>query len=202
MPHIIDDDSEEVNPVRSVHAWRSMQYGNGPAMNILTHHTVYEIIIEQAQASLPNETGGFLLGCVGFDPNSCCWHVEIDEVVPIQPSDCDPTHFSYSWHDVDRVRSYREQARKALIGWYHTHPGLGIFLSKTDLEKTHTQLFNEPFQVALVYDPIGGRAGYFCWESPGALDPGAAEWREFELSKELRSSTEDKLSGEGEGKEP
>src|SRR5438105_12337427 len=71
---------------------------------------------------------------------------------------------------------------KALIGWYHTHPDLGVFLSPTDLEKTHRVLFAEPFQVALVYDPVRQRAGYFFWEGPQIIDPSPASWREFALA--------------------
>ena len=40
-----------------------------------------------------------------------------------------------------------------VVGWWHSHPGFGSFLSATDL---HTQeyFFPEPYQVALVVDPI------------------------------------------------
>jgi hypothetical protein len=79
------------------------------------------------------------------------------------------------------VRSYRESGGKALLGWYHTHPDLGIFLSETDLEKTHRVLFAEPFQIALVYDPVRHKAGYFCWEGPQQIDAGQAVWREFDI---------------------
>jgi hypothetical protein len=82
---------------------------------------------------------------------------------------------------VDRVRSYREERSAALIGWYHTHPDLGIFLSETDLERTHRVLFSEPFQIALVYDPVASKAGYFFWESTQMLDSSAAAWREFDI---------------------
>lgn len=152
-------------------------------MNLFTHHSVYEAIMEQAEVALPNETGGFLLGHAAFDPDCGSWFNWIDEAVPINPAESNPVHFSFTWKDVDQVRNRREREQKSLIGWYHTHPGLGIFLSETDLLKTHHQLFNEFFQVALVYDPIGGRAGYFFREPSGFLDAGTASWREFQLVK-------------------
>jgi hypothetical protein len=108
--------------------------------------------------------------------------VEIDEALPVEPLSQDPVHFSFTWRDVDRVRNHRESQRKALIGWYHTHPDLGIFLSETDLEKTHRVLFGEPFQLALVYDPVRRRAGYFIWEGPQIIDASQAAWREFEIA--------------------
>lgn len=40
-----------------------------------------------------------------------------------------------------------------LIGWYHSHPGHTCFLSGTDLE-TQRSMFNQPYHVALVIDPV------------------------------------------------
>ncbi len=47
-----------------------------------------------------------------------------------------------------------------IIGWYHTHPGMGVFLSPTDL---HTQqlYFSSPWQIAIVIDPISHKTGIF-----------------------------------------
>jgi proteasome lid subunit RPN8/RPN11 len=183
MSRLIEDSFESANPIARVHAWRVVLSDDACTINLFTYHSVYSAIMEQAQAALPNETGGFLLGHTGFDPDCRSWYNWIDEVVPIQPTEANPVHFSFTWKDVDQVRAHRERKEKALIGWYHTHPGLGIFLSDTDLQKTHEQLFNELFQVALVYDPISGRAGYFFREQSGVLDAGIASWREFQLIK-------------------
>ncbi len=40
-----------------------------------------------------------------------------------------------------------------LVGWYHSHPGHTCFLSRTDL-LTQRSMFNEPYHVALVIDPL------------------------------------------------
>jgi len=40
-----------------------------------------------------------------------------------------------------------------LVGWYHSHPGYGCFLSPTDIE-TQRSCFREPYHVALVIDPV------------------------------------------------
>jgi 26S proteasome regulatory subunit N11 len=40
-----------------------------------------------------------------------------------------------------------------IVGWYHSHPGYGIFMSETDLA-THGKLLQfSPFVIALVVDP-------------------------------------------------
>jgi len=40
-----------------------------------------------------------------------------------------------------------------VVGWYHSHPGYGCFLSETDLQ-THGGAFVSPYQVAIVIDPL------------------------------------------------
>ncbi|MCK5397386.1 MAG: Mov34/MPN/PAD-1 family protein [Thermoplasmata archaeon] len=40
-----------------------------------------------------------------------------------------------------------------VVGWYHSHPGYGCFLSETDI-KTHGGIFVSPHQVAIVIDPL------------------------------------------------
>lgn len=39
-----------------------------------------------------------------------------------------------------------------VVGWYHSHPGYGCFLSDTDV-KTHSGIFVSPHHVAIVIDP-------------------------------------------------
>jgi proteasome lid subunit RPN8/RPN11 len=51
---------------------------------------------------------------------------------------------------------------KRILGWYHTHPGFGIFLSDMD-RFIHDNFFNLPWQVAYVYDPRSGEDGMFVW---------------------------------------
>ncbi len=57
----------------------------------------------------------------------------------------------------------RDHPNERIVGWYHTHPGFGIFLSGMDLF-IQDHFFNLPWQVALVYDPIGGDEGMFFWK--------------------------------------
>jgi proteasome lid subunit RPN8/RPN11 len=174
-------EAERVNPIVPVHIWRSPA-GSSVDMLIVAHLSAYSAIHEHSFASLPNETGGFLIGRVAFDGREQCWHLEIEQAVPVEPVTQNPMHFTFTWRDVDRIRSYREEHGKALLGWYHTHPDLPVFLSETDLERTHRVLFSEPFQIALVYDPVRSRAGYFFWEGAQKIDASQAPWREFEIA--------------------
>ena len=49
-----------------------------------------------------------------------------------------------------------------IIGWYHTHPGFGIFLSDMD-QFIQDNFFNVPHNIAFVYDPLADRRGLFAW---------------------------------------
>jgi hypothetical protein len=51
-----------------------------------------------------------------------------------------------------------------ILGWYHTHPGHGIFLSDMDLF-IHKHFFNLPWHVAFVFDPQNQEEGLFAWRS-------------------------------------
>jgi proteasome lid subunit RPN8/RPN11 len=50
-----------------------------------------------------------------------------------------------------------------MVGWYHTHPGFGIFLSGMDLF-IHQNFFTQIWHVALVLDPRARSAGFFGWD--------------------------------------
>ncbi len=56
-----------------------------------------------------------------------------------------------------------------IVGWYHTHPGFGIFLSGMDLF-IQDNFFNLPWQVAFVYDPKNEEEGAFTWQA-GVASP-------------------------------
>jgi hypothetical protein len=49
-----------------------------------------------------------------------------------------------------------------IVGWYHSHPGFGIFLSEHDLF-IHRNFFGGPSQIAVVVDPLAGTEGVFAW---------------------------------------
>ena len=53
-------------------------------------------------------------------------------------------------------------ARLSIVGWYHTHPDFGIFLSDRD-RFIHEHFFSGPGQIAHVIDPIRKIEGVFVW---------------------------------------
>jgi len=59
---------------------------------------------------------------------------------------------------------------KQIVGWYHTHPRMGVFLSHYDTW-LHRYFFPEPWQVALVIEPYANLGGFFVRQADGSLDP-------------------------------
>lgn len=72
------------------------------------------------------------------------------------------TFTAETWASIQTVmdNSYPD---KKMIGWYHTHPGFGIFLSDMDIFICEN-FFNLPWQIAFVYDPVSGEEGNFIWK--------------------------------------
>ncbi len=73
------------------------------------------------------------------------------------------TFTAETWAHIQTVMD-RDFAEKKMVGWYHTHPGFGIFLSDMDVFICDN-FFNLPWQVAFVYDPLGGDEGNFVWKA-------------------------------------
>lgn len=66
-----------------------------------------------------------------------------------------------AWEHIYSVKD-RDYPEKRIVGWYHSHPGFGIFLSRHDTF-IHENFFSAPNQVAWVYDPHSEEEGCFGW---------------------------------------
>lgn len=66
-----------------------------------------------------------------------------------------------SWEHINEVKD-RFFPELKIVGWFHTHPGFGIFLSEYD-RFIHKNFFNLPWQVAFVADPRAKTEGFFRW---------------------------------------
>ena len=75
--------------------------------------------------------------------------------------DTQVTFTSETWTHIHE-RMDRWFPNMKIVGWYHTHPGFGIFLSDMDVF-IQQNFFGEPWQVAFVDDPKGGDRGVFVW---------------------------------------
>src|SRR2546422_4472108 len=66
-----------------------------------------------------------------------------------------------TWEHIYKVKD-RDFPDARIVGWYHSHPGFGVFLSDHDTF-IHKNFFSSPQQVAWVYDPHSDEEGCFGW---------------------------------------
>ncbi|MFX1464900.1 MAG: Mov34/MPN/PAD-1 family protein [Promethearchaeota archaeon] len=65
------------------------------------------------------------------------------------------THVHVTLHDeflVETATKYAERDEK-IVGWYHSHPNMGCFMSSTDIDTQRRYQALFPNAVALVIDP-------------------------------------------------
>ncbi len=66
-----------------------------------------------------------------------------------------------TWEHIYKIKD-KEYPDARIVGWYHSHPGFGVFLSEHDLF-IQENFFSDPQQVAWVYDPHTDEEGCFGW---------------------------------------
>jgi len=66
-----------------------------------------------------------------------------------------------TWEHIYKIKD-KEYPDARIVGWYHSHPGFGVFLSDHDTF-IHKNFFSAPLQVAWVYDPHSDEEGCFGW---------------------------------------
>ncbi|MGO9115733.1 MAG: Mov34/MPN/PAD-1 family protein, partial [Thermoguttaceae bacterium] len=73
----------------------------------------------------------------------------------------DVTFTHEAWNEVHQQMDSKFTDRD-IVGWYHSHPNFGIFLSDRDCF-IQEHFFNGPGQIAYVVDPVNGVEGVFAW---------------------------------------
>jgi proteasome lid subunit RPN8/RPN11 len=66
-----------------------------------------------------------------------------------------------TWEHIYKIKD-KEYPDDKIVGWYHSHPGFGVFLSEHDLF-IQQNFFSNAQQVAWVYDPHTDEEGCFGW---------------------------------------
>jgi 26S proteasome regulatory subunit N11 len=122
---------------------------------------VLDRIYLECRKALPNETIGFLVGMY------CRWKDEyftlIDDFIPVGGTSSE-YHVIMDTESIasaiQKLEKKYNDGRHSIVGWYHSHPGYGVFLSDIDV-KSQITFFNQPHHVALVLDPIRNEFGFF-----------------------------------------
>lgn len=125
---------------------------------------VYKALEKLAASDTSKELGSIILGeyCQEHGKN----HVIISQYIEAKYTDASASTLTFTHETWDYVHSEHEKRflDKKIIGWQHTHPNYGIFLSNYDMF-IQENFFNLPFQVAYVIDPIQNLRGFFQWKN-------------------------------------
>jgi proteasome lid subunit RPN8/RPN11 len=146
----------------------------GPAdLPIFLDRRAADAIERHALSDTSVELGGILLGKECLDPSTGEAFVWISQSLEAKHYANTQASFTYthdSWEEITRERD-RRFPELDIVGWYHTHPSFGIFLSHHDLF-IHHNFFAQPLQVAYVVDPINQTRGFFQWHDNGMKQVG------------------------------
>lgn len=125
---------------------------------------VYKALEKLSASDTSKELGSILIGeyCQELGKTN----VIISNFVEAKYTDASASTLTFTHETWDYVHSEHERMypEKKIIGWQHTHPNYGIFLSNYDVF-IQENFFNLPFQIAYVIDPIQNIRGFFQWKN-------------------------------------
>lgn len=129
---------------------------------IFISEAAFDRATERGRADLTREIGGVLIGRIHKDESGP--FLKVDATIDALYAEEKGTELTFTQETWDYIHKELESKHrgKKIVGWYHTHPGFGIFLSDRD-QFIHQSFFNLPYQIALVYDPKSHEHGVFAW---------------------------------------
>lgn len=125
---------------------------------------VYKEIEKFSKEDTSHERGAILIG--DYAEINSKKHVIISDFIEAKYTDASASTLTFTHETWNYIHKKHEELypEKKILGWQHTHPSYGIFLSNYDIF-IQKNFFNLPWQVAYVVDPIAGTRGFFQWKN-------------------------------------
>ncbi len=137
------------------------------AVDILMDEPALRASQAHALSSLNREVAGVLIGERPEKQPDGRYVVHIFDTIIAKYTVMNGASVTYtpeSWRYMnDSLREKYPDDTAVIVGWYHTHPGFGIFLSGMDLF-IHQNFFTQIWHVAYVLDPRARTSGFFSWD--------------------------------------
>lgn len=130
--------------------------------NIYISQPVYKEIHKFTQNKTTNESGGMLIGNVIEEFGKT--NIIVNGFIEAKYCEATPTTLKFThetWEYVHKEMDKKFPGQK-IVGWIHTHPNFGIFLSEYD-KFIQENFFKEDYQIAYVVDPIQDIEGFYFW---------------------------------------
>jgi proteasome lid subunit RPN8/RPN11 len=142
--------------------------GNNPIegeLKIFVNKSVINEIDAFLSADLLNECGGVLLGNV-YKNNSDELFIVSDSFIIAKKTISGISKLTFThdtWQEINNEFD-KYHNNKIILGWFHSHPGHGVFLSGYDIF-IQENFFNEEYMIAYVYDPVNKENAFFNWNN-------------------------------------
>lgn len=135
---------------------------NQAAMKVFILKSVHKEMIDHVNQDKNIECGGVLIGHPFQDRKTKDVFIVIVGCIPDLSTNRSAVHFTVTPEEISKTREVLEKNFGGLIsvGWYHSHPGHGIFLSGQDMTIVNG-IYNEAWDIAWVIDPINNLEGVF-----------------------------------------
>jgi proteasome lid subunit RPN8/RPN11 len=137
------------------------------AVDILVDEPALRAAQAHALSSMHREVAGVLVGGRPEKQPDGRYVVHVFDTIVARHTVMQGASVTYtpeSWRYLNDTLAERYPDETAvMVGWYHTHPGFGIFLSGMDLF-IHQNFFTQIWHVAFVLDPQARTSGFFCWD--------------------------------------
>lgn len=137
-------------------------------LSVKVYKNILDDIMKYAKGDLDHERGGFLLG--NLEETENVYSIFITDMLIAKHTVNNMASLTFthdSWNEAYREMDENHK-EKIMLGWFHSHPGYGIFLSGMDMF-IENNFFSLPYQVAYVVDPCADTYGFFGWEKPGKI---------------------------------
>lgn len=136
------------------------------AVDILMDEPALRAMQAHALSSLDREVAGVMVGPRPEKQPDGRYLVRIIDSIAAKYTVMQGASVTYtadSWRYLNDTLGERyPEETGVMVGWYHTHPGFGIFLSGMDLF-IHQNFFTQIWHIAYVLDPRARTSGFFCW---------------------------------------
>ena len=157
----------EPTEIRILGRRRPVNHPTWTAVDILVNENAFRNAQEHASSSLNREVAGILVGPMPEKQPDGRYLVHIIDTIIAKHTKMHGASVTYtpeSWRYIsDKLIELYPEDSAVIVGWYHTHPGFGIFLSSMD-RFIHQNFFIQKWHIALVLDPVATKSGFFCWD--------------------------------------
>ena len=128
---------------------------------VFVNEETLEQILQYSERDKQREIGGFLIGNLYRDNYP---YLHLKHFLPAANTNSRPGSVTFTHETWQRLNQQIEASfpNERVIGWHHTHPSMGIFLSSYD-RFIHENFFGQPWQIAMVVDPCQQQFGIFQW---------------------------------------